>query len=350
MTPNEQKTFAGQLADSLRSAIRSGQFPPGSKLPGERKLSAYYGICRATVVAALEKLEKENLIKKIPARGNFVQDAAVTPRILLVWPGEEWGKADTPENTFAFFAFYRGMLHEAAKNSTEISTICVPQKISGKALERYVTQIDAFDSIVFPQSQLGELLPRHFLGRKTLIERASFFSPPVSPERKYVSMLTPDYMLAFNQLAGRMLRSGRTELTILTPCGSEWFTERAKMLAKAMKTAGVSARQIGCPPGKFEKAIPSLRGKTIFFNHTRSLGLFYHFCMLAGLLPGRDMTLITMCSGETLSTLIPPPPYIKIPNYEIGRRAFQIAWKRSAPQIIAVPPDFVEVPNAVTAI
>ena len=122
------------------------------------------------------------------------------------------------------------------------------------------------------------------------------------------------------------------------------------MLAKAMKTAGVSARQIGCPPEKFEKTIPSLRGKTIFFNHTRSLGLFYHFCMLAGLLPGRDMTLIAMCSGETLSTLIPPPPYIKTPNYEIGRLAFQIAWKRSAPQIIAVPPEFVEAPDAVIPI
>ena len=334
-------SFADQLAESLRKAIRSGQFSPGSKLPGERKLSAYYGVCRATVVSALEKLEKENLIKKIPARGNFVSDRTIPPRILLVWPGEELGKTDNPENTFSFFEFYRGMLHEAANCNMEISTICVPEGLSGEALERCTAQIDAFDSIVFPAHQLLELR-RHFCGRKTLVAKFNFISPPSPEERAHISLITADYVLAFRLFAERIRRDGHEGLTILTPAPNAWFLERARVLGTAAEEVGLSAENIICPPESFADVLPKLRGKRIFFNHTATLNLFYHACMLAGLLPGRDMSLTAMCSGETLSGLIPPPAYIKIPNYEMGRKAFQIAWEQSRPQLVALPADFIE--------
>ncbi|MBQ7208026.1 MAG: GntR family transcriptional regulator [Lentisphaeria bacterium] len=341
MTPKEQMSFADQLAESLRKAIRSGQFAPGSKLPGERKLSQYYGVCRATVVSALEKLETENLIKKIPARGNFVLDRSIPPRILLVWPGEELGKADKPETTFSFFEFYRGMLHEAANCNTEISTVCVPEGLSGKALERCIARIDAFDSIVFPAHQLLELR-RHFCGRKTLVAKYSFITPPSPGERAHISLITTDYVLAFRRFAERIRRAGHGELTILTPAPNAWFRERARVLRTAAEESGLSAEDIVCPPERFADILPELRGKQIFFNHTNTLNLFYHACLMAGLLPGRDMILTSMCSGETLSGLIPPPSYIRIPNYETGRKAFQLAWKQSPPQLVAVPAEFVE--------
>ena len=347
MTPNERKTFADQLAESLRSAIRSGQFAPGSKLPGERKLSAYYGVCRATVVSALEKLETENLIRKIPARGNFVQDRTVPPRILVIWQGEEFGKADNRENTFSFFDFYSGLLHEAAACSVEISTTCIPKKISERDLKCCIGKMAPFDSIIFPNIELARIW-QPFCGRKTLVTRASFIEPPLDGNDTGLSILTADYKLAFGGLADRLRRTGWNELTILSPVSGTWFREREKAICSAAEKIGIKTSAVHCLPEDFSGLLPNLKGKFVFLNSTDAMAMFYHAGMLTGLLPGRDMALVTMCSGETLASLIPPPSYIRIPHYEIGRRAFQIAWKRTAPRFVAVPAEFVETSTVLT--
>jgi GntR family transcriptional regulator len=62
-----------QIAAQLREAIRSGVYPPGSKLPSEAELTAAFGVARMTVRAGLAELRSEDLIVPEQGRGVFVK-------------------------------------------------------------------------------------------------------------------------------------------------------------------------------------------------------------------------------------------------------------------------------------
>ena len=62
-----------QLADILRGQIRSGELPPGSRLPSIIGLSERYGIARTTAHKALRVLVDEGLAVVSRGRGMFVK-------------------------------------------------------------------------------------------------------------------------------------------------------------------------------------------------------------------------------------------------------------------------------------
>ncbi len=66
-----QQTIESQVLDRLREAILIGYFPAGSQL-NQVQVAALFGVSRGTVRAALNKLEKENLVVNVPHRGSFV--------------------------------------------------------------------------------------------------------------------------------------------------------------------------------------------------------------------------------------------------------------------------------------
>jgi GntR family transcriptional regulator len=66
-----------QISVVLRSAIVSGRYGPGTYLPGENALMEMYNVSRATVRRALETLEAEGLIDRLPGKGTRVLDVAL---------------------------------------------------------------------------------------------------------------------------------------------------------------------------------------------------------------------------------------------------------------------------------
>lgn len=66
-----QLTIEAQVLDRLREAILKGYFPAGSQL-NQVQVAALFGVSRGTVRAAINKLEKENLVVNVPHRGTFV--------------------------------------------------------------------------------------------------------------------------------------------------------------------------------------------------------------------------------------------------------------------------------------
>jgi DNA-binding FadR family transcriptional regulator len=69
-----KSSISKQIAEQLRSAIISGRFKSGERLPTEDELAARYDVSRATVREALKRLAAQNLVrsKRGPAGGNFV--------------------------------------------------------------------------------------------------------------------------------------------------------------------------------------------------------------------------------------------------------------------------------------
>ena len=61
-----------RIANSLVEAIASAKYPVGSNLPTEHELSAKLKVSRATIVAALDELERLGLVYRRPRLGTQV--------------------------------------------------------------------------------------------------------------------------------------------------------------------------------------------------------------------------------------------------------------------------------------
>lgn len=65
-----------QVADHLRSAIATGRYSPGDRLPSGRDLAKEYGVAPMTMQRALSTLAAEHLVATYGTRGTFVRSPA----------------------------------------------------------------------------------------------------------------------------------------------------------------------------------------------------------------------------------------------------------------------------------
>jgi GntR family transcriptional regulator, transcriptional repressor for pyruvate dehydrogenase complex len=69
----EPRRLYRQIADQIRSLIRSGEFPAGSRLPPERDLARQLGVSRPSVREAVIALEVEGLVEVRIGSGIYVR-------------------------------------------------------------------------------------------------------------------------------------------------------------------------------------------------------------------------------------------------------------------------------------
>ena len=61
-----------QIAAIIKRGIRSGQYPPDTRIPTERELVETYEVARSTARRAVAALREEGLVYTIQARGTYV--------------------------------------------------------------------------------------------------------------------------------------------------------------------------------------------------------------------------------------------------------------------------------------
>ncbi|WP_320778847.1 GntR family transcriptional regulator [Streptomyces sp. CRN 30] len=72
-TGDDRRPKYQRIADSLREAIRSGEYGPGDRLPGENDLMATHGVARMTARQALGVLRDEGIVEARKGAGVFVR-------------------------------------------------------------------------------------------------------------------------------------------------------------------------------------------------------------------------------------------------------------------------------------
>jgi GntR family transcriptional regulator len=70
-----------QLADALRTRIKSGVYRPEDRLPSEHDLVREFSVSRITARQALAALEREGLVFRLQGRGSFVARPPVVQRL-----------------------------------------------------------------------------------------------------------------------------------------------------------------------------------------------------------------------------------------------------------------------------
>jgi DNA-binding FadR family transcriptional regulator len=86
----EPRRLYRQIADQIRTLIRSGEFPAGARLPPERDLAKQLGVSRPSVREALIALEVEGLVEVRIGSGIYVQ--AVDGTAGGKWGGKAGGR------------------------------------------------------------------------------------------------------------------------------------------------------------------------------------------------------------------------------------------------------------------
>ncbi len=68
---------SNEVYETISSRIRTGQWPPGYKLPSEPALAEEFGVSRATVREALQELISRGCIKREQGRGTYVLHSTI---------------------------------------------------------------------------------------------------------------------------------------------------------------------------------------------------------------------------------------------------------------------------------
>lgn len=72
LNPHSPVPLYRQLADILRNKIRSGEYPPGDRIPSEHQLAHTYAIGRPTARQATDFLVRKRLLKRRRGSGTYV--------------------------------------------------------------------------------------------------------------------------------------------------------------------------------------------------------------------------------------------------------------------------------------
>jgi GntR family transcriptional repressor for pyruvate dehydrogenase complex len=67
-----RQSLVSMVSDDLLNRIVSGEFPPGSTLPGEQELTIQHEVSRMTVREAVKTLEAQSVVRIERGRGTFV--------------------------------------------------------------------------------------------------------------------------------------------------------------------------------------------------------------------------------------------------------------------------------------
>jgi GntR family transcriptional regulator len=82
-----------QVATELRSAIKRGEYPPGSALPSQPELARLYGLNQTSINRAITLLRSEGLVRVEHGRGAFVQEIPTVKRVRRIPRGNAAGSS-----------------------------------------------------------------------------------------------------------------------------------------------------------------------------------------------------------------------------------------------------------------
>lgn len=102
-------TLSQHVLTGLKEEIRSGDLPPGAKLPSEAALVESYGVSRTVVREAVQRLQAEGLVETFQGRGSYVL-AVPQPSTFTL----ERSALRNQHDVLAMVDFRRGVESEAA--------------------------------------------------------------------------------------------------------------------------------------------------------------------------------------------------------------------------------------------
>lgn len=141
----QQKRLSEGVVNELLTAVRTGQFNPGEKLPSERELSQAFGVSRVSVREGLRVLELLEVIVVRQGKGAFIVTPDVRPGGGLL---RRWLLAHR-EGVFELLEVREALEARAAASAADLATTVVLPVVAEQADLATLVQADiAFHTAV----------------------------------------------------------------------------------------------------------------------------------------------------------------------------------------------------------
>jgi DNA-binding LacI/PurR family transcriptional regulator len=327
-----------QVSEKLIGDIRNGILLPGKRMPGERLLAERFGSSRGTVIEALNLMEKQNYIERIPARGTFVANDVRHELSLsrLVFPFPESSispEAGGLENWGIVSEFYRGMLTEAAKLNTEILFHHFEEPKDEIQLSRQLRRMNDFDGGIFVGNQLHDLRDGFISKNKP----CALLSPGIWDFPSNVASICGDPDEAFSNIASLLAERGYKRLRILnlavSPANKENNSCKMDCVIRAVNAKGIIAdtsmihelkdNEDATVDATFAKFIRGLKNRreAFFSLNADTVPAVYRYAARKKLKIGEDFGIFGYASGITFNNLVPELTFSKFNHFKMGKTA-----------------------------
>jgi len=330
---DEALPLPDQISNILRTRIETGEYPPGKRLGTIRQFARDFEVSPVTVIRALDILEEETLIERVPVKGVFVTDRLKPEKKRLnacfAFPEKEMAPLENSrENWGLNYELYRGLFDGSRQYKINLQFIYFEDHPGRALLEKQKAALRKFDFVIFPgDTQLIDLRDASAAERLTFYLASHFNSPPSSSPAVKVDY---DRNAAEQSLLDYFLETGCRNAAafawdeVQSTRGTD-FLARAKAEIGADRTELWTIRQKS--PDMLEQIGRFLKRKIefIFVDSTECMPLIFEAAFDLGLTPGKDFIVTAIASGMTFTGLFPRFSYFRIPRYEMGLQLMQSA-------------------------
>ena len=328
---DEAMPLPDQISGIIRSRIENGIYRPGKKLDTVRKLARDLSVSQVTVIKALDILEEETLIERVPVKGVFVSERLNPARKQLnacfAFPEKEMAPENLGnENWGLDYELYRGLFAGSQQYGINLQFTYFKQDPSAKLLESQKAALRKFDLVIFPGDvQLVQLR------EASAQERLTCYVGTLRRESSSAVKLDYDRPDARDRLLTYFLETGCRDVAALV-C-TEQTSGRGRdfldnIIKSGVRPADARMWEISKNGSSQQARIRQfLRKKTefIFVDDADIMPLFYETAFELGLTPGKDFILTAIASGMTFTGLFPHFSYFRIPRYEMGLQLMKSA-------------------------
>ena len=339
---NSKTALSVQVSEKLIAGIRSGAMGAGRRIPGIRVLAKRFGTSNSTVIEALNLMERQNYIERIPAKGTFVADDVSHELSLsrLVFPFPESSISQESvglENWGIVSEFYRGILTEASRLNAEILFHHFEEAKDGIVLSRQLRRMNDFDGGIFAGHQLQDLRNGFIAKNKPC---ALLSTSTVRDFPPNIANICGDPDEAFGNIASLLAERGYRKLRILSqtrcyanPSDEENNERKIDCVIRAVNAKGIIANRsmihelksnddasVDATFAKFIRGLKSRR-EAFFSLYTDAVPAVYRYAARKNLKIGEDFGIFGYASGITFNNLVPELTFSKLNHFEMGKAA-----------------------------
>ncbi len=331
---DEAAALPEQIRGIIYNRITDGTYQPGKRLNSIRDLAKEFSVSTVTVGKALDILEGEELINRVPIKGIFVSERLRPENrqlnACLAFPGttfepeqigyESWGLSTE---------LYRGLMAGASKFGVNLQFTYFQDKPDRQLLKRQLAEFKRFDFAIFPSSQLAEL--QTLAAKEQMVFRVAGYGDEEYPGK--IIKVDYDRQTVMDQLVGHVVKCGCRSAGVIGRYSQATRYNRAEDFLNRCRESGISGWPSICPGEREKNEVQKLlleflshdRPDFIFCDDTLRTGDVYEAALKLNLRIGTDFQMAGIASGLIFHGLIPQYTYFRIPRYEMGLKIISAA-------------------------